>query len=181
MIRVHWVRRITVVILTLSILAMPISINFALAAEVELSFGQGVVLLVSETISPATHIVGQKVLLSVQNDVLVDGQVVIAAGTPATAEVTHSVPKGSVGKPAEIGIDALSTTAVDGTIIPLRGSKVIMGENKQTESLIITLLCCVLALLMKGKDAQIIEGSVVKAEVYGNFKIDVPEPTELTQ
>ena len=170
----QWKRSLVAIFLVFSMLMMPLTVNIALARQVQLSFGQSVVLLVTERIHPSTHQVGQTVLLSVQSDVVIDGVVVIAAGTPAMAEVSRSVPMGSVGKPAEIGIDVLSTTAIDGTMVPLRGSKVVVGENKQTQSLIFTLLCCILALMMKGTDAEIMDGSVVRADVYGSLMIEVP-------
>lgn len=145
----------------------------ALAEEAEIPFGTSVVLRVEDAIHPATHVVGQQVVFIVDQDVLVEGDVVIAAGSAAYGEVTHSQKKGSVGKPAIIGVSVSHVLAVDGTAVKLSGTKLVQGENKQTSSLVFTLLCCVLGLLMQGTDAEIIAGSTITAEVYGMFSVEV--------
>ena len=96
---------------------------------------------------------------------------VIASGAPVVAEVTRSQKKGAVGKPAIIGVTLYSVTAVDGSTVPLMGQKLVEGENKQTESLVITILCCVLGLLQQGGPASIPEGTQLEASVAGNVKV----------
>lgn len=145
----------------------------AKSVEVEVQFGTPVSLRVLETISPVTHRVGQQVILVVDRDVIVDKQVIITAGTQAICEISRAVKQGSVGKAAEISVEASHVKAVDGTVIALKGEKVVVGEDKQTASLLVTLLCCVLALLMKGTKAEIISGSTFDCEVYGGFSVEV--------
>jgi len=161
---------ITMIAWLLSSLIFP---SIAAAIEVEIPFGTVVTLRVEDAINPATHIVGQQIVLIVDQDVKVGDDIVISAGSQAFGEVTQSVKKGSVGKPALIGISVSHAMAVDGTMIALKGTKLIEGENKQTSSLIFTILCCVLALLMQGSDAEIIAGSTITAEVYGSFSVEI--------
>jgi len=148
--------------------------SVALATTATVPIGTRVPLTVNETVTPETHAVGQRVMLSVEYDVKVDGQVVIAAGAPAVGEVSASRKSGAVGAPAEVGIVVRTVTAVDGTVVPIQGTKVVRGASKQTESLLITILCCVLALFMKGEKANIIEGSSIDARVEAPTAVEVP-------
>lgn len=161
---------LTMTVWLLSLLLFP---SVIIAKEVEIPFGTTVTLRVEDAISPATHIIGQQVVFIVDRDVKVGDDIVIAAGAQAFGEVTQSIKKGNVGKPATIGVSVTHAMAVDGTMVALKGTKVVIGEDKQTSSLVFTLLCCILALLMQGSDAEIIAGSTISAEVYGSFSVEV--------
>jgi uncharacterized Zn-binding protein involved in type VI secretion len=143
------------------------------AFSVTVPFGTPVSLRVQERIHPSTNQVGQSVVLVADRDVVVEGKVVVRAGARATAEVTRSTKRGEVGKPAEIAIEAKSVEAVDGTMLALDGTKLVAGESKQTSSLVITLLCCLLGLLQQGEDAEIMAGSLVDATVQGAQTVEV--------
>ena len=145
----------------------------AWAISVTIPVGTRVMLNVEGTISPETHTEGQSVLFACSQDVVVDGKVVIKAGASGIGEVSASTPKGSVGKAASISIRVHSVTAADGSTVPLRGTKTVKGESKQTESLGITVLCCIAGLLMKGEDAAIIEGSTIDGTVLSSVDVDV--------
>lgn len=67
----------------------------------------------------------------VSNDVLKDGKVVIAAGTPVTLNVVSEKRRG-VGKPASITITPISTIDVNGQIVPLSGEpQNATGKNRK--------------------------------------------------
>lgn len=142
------------------------------AKTIEVPAGTTVLCAFSTAIEPSTATVGQRLTLRVVDAVKVDGVVVIEAGAAVTAEVTRSQKKGAVGKPAVIGVTLFSVAAVDGSSIPLTGQKVIEGESKQTSSLVITILCCVLGLLQKGGDATIPEGSQINGTTPGMAKVE---------
>jgi hypothetical protein len=110
-------------------------------------------------------------MLNVVNDLRIGGVVVIAQGATAQAEVVTSKRRGSIGKPAHIGVVLRSVQAVDGTTIALTGQKQVLGEDKQTSSLVITLLCCILGLLQKGGPAEIAAGSTVRGNVVGPVSV----------
>jgi len=163
-------------LLVVSLFSFPfIASNHAVAASVQIPYGTQIPLRVVEDITPETAIVGQKIILKVDRDIEVNGEVVVRAGQDAIGEVTSSTKKGAVGKAAEIGIMIRHVAAVDGTLVPLTGTKLVKGESKQTQSLIITLLCCILALVMQGEDAQIIAGTSVDAMVSTPTTIDIPQ------
>lgn len=144
------------------------------AAKVKLPVGTVVDLVFDAAVTPTTATVGQNVQLRVVSDVTIDGRKVIAAGTMASGAVTLAQKPGAVGKEGQIGVLVKTVTAVDGTVVPLDGSKVVMGENKQTSSLVITLLCCILGLLQKGGAAEIPAGTAVKATVSAPVEIAAP-------
>ena len=143
------------------------------AELVEIPVGTLVTLRVQGTISPATHTTGQTVLFSVDQNVVIDGRPVIAAGATGMGEVSAASKKGSVGKAASISVLARSVNAVDGTVIPLRGTKSVQGDSKTTESVGITVLCCIGGLLMKGEDAQILDGSTIDGYVLSATSVDL--------
>ena len=145
----------------------------AMAETLTLRSGAVVKCTVSEDISPVTTTVGQRITLRVSEAVKVNGVTVIEAGAPVQAEVTQAQKQGSIGKPAIIGISLRSVTAVDGDVIALSGQKVLEGESKQSTSLVVTILCCVLGLLMKGGPASIPAGTNIDATVVSEVQIEV--------
>jgi hypothetical protein len=66
-----------------------------------------------------------------------------------------------------------SVEAVDGSNIALSGTKHVQGENKQTQSLVITILCCILGLIIQGGDAEIASGSSMDATVEMTTTVEV--------
>lgn len=150
--------------------------NIALAAaDIDIPVGTIVLLSVAQTIEPSAVTVGQKIHLNAVNDITIDGIVVIKAGAIASGEITQAVKAGNIGKPATIAITLRSVEAVDGTNVPIQGMKSVVGEDKQTSSLVITIICCVLGLLMKGGEAEITQGSTVEASVASSTVVSIPE------
>lgn len=139
--------------------------------KVQLPVGTVVDLAFDSPVSPTTSTIGQTVTLRVMSPVLVNGATVIAAGAIAQGEVTIAQKSGSIGKEAQIGVMVRQVVAVDGTLVPISGNKSVLGENKQTSSLVITLLCCILGLLQKGGSAEIAAGSAVRATVAAPVEI----------
>lgn len=145
----------------------------ALAVTVDLPVGTVVVGAFNDVVDPATATPGQTVTLSVVNPVVIGGVTVIEAGAPILGEITVAEQRGAVGKPAKIGVTLRHVTAVDGTNIPIVGQKLMEGKNEQTASLIVTILCCVLGLLMKGGAATIPAGSQVQATTMAPAAVNV--------
>ena len=135
------------------------------AAELTIPVGTPVVLQFVETIDPAVVIVGSTVYLTVLSDVTVEGQTAFTAGSTATGVISQAEKAGGIGKPAVLGVTLQSVQAVDGTAVPVSGMMTVEGENKQTSTLVITIICCVLGLLMKGGNIDIPAGSTTDATV----------------
>ncbi len=147
--------------------------SLAVAGTVVVPVGTQITLSFTEVISPEVYQIGQSVSLVVENDVVIDGDIVFAAGAEAAGEVSTSQKKGGIGKPAKIGVTAITVEAVDGTMVAVSGTTYIEGEDKQSTTLIITILCCILGLLMKGGDAEIPAGATLDASVDMEVSITV--------
>jgi len=76
------------------------------------------------------------------------------------------------GQPAKLGIALRTVTAVDGKIIPISASKYTEGEDKQTASLGLGLLCCFLLLFMHGGETTIPAGTLINATTSMMVDID---------
>jgi len=143
----------------------------AIAATTTLRAGTVVTCAFSDAVDPLSVTIGQRITLTVVGAVKVAGVTVIASGAPVQAEVTQAQKQGAIGKPAVIGVRLLSVEAIDGTVVALTGVRVVEGESKQTSSLVITILCCVLGLLMKGGEASIPAGTKIDGTVVAEAQI----------
>jgi|Deesub1362B_J571_1020462.scaffolds.fasta_scaffold04145_7 hypothetical protein len=167
-------RHLLIWILSFTFITTFIHVSDALAKrKVKLEEGTLVILRTTEPINPQVLGVGDIVKLEVAQDVVVDGVVVIKAGTPALGEIVIAEKEGYIGKAGKINIAVSSTKAVDGQKVPLRGHLRREGESKQVESIAISVVLCPLGLLMKGEAAQIPSGSQMKAYVDNTIMVEV--------
>lgn len=162
-------------------------------ASIVISNSTQVPLELSEELSSQTGHVGQSVRLRLMKDILINNQIVATAGSPAYGEITYLKKSGAVGKNGEISIQVKTLSAVDGTLINITGSKSVSGKEHQAASIVLTILCCLLFLIMKGDKAVLPVGTPVDATVLGNQTIrkgivlghgyvpKVLEPTPLPQ
>ena len=151
--------------LTAQIVASTFGLTAAAAATVRVPGGTPVIVQLNETASTENKAMGDNVRATVAADVTVAGTVVIRAGSPVTAVITHLKKPGMVGAPGAIGLDVTAVQGVTGEmirVVPQSASG--EGDNKQTTSLIITIFCCVLALLMKGGHAEIPPGTTLSTQ-----------------
>ncbi|MBN1272321.1 MAG: hypothetical protein JXB26_08625 [Candidatus Aminicenantes bacterium] len=154
-------------------LSLPASGAYA-ALQKTLKEGTPVALSLTQSIDSDMVTMGENVEFVVSRDVEVDGRVVIQAGTRATGTVASVEQRGMLGKPGAIMVTLKSTTAVDGTQVPLRGTISREGKNKQTTALLIGILLCILGLfLIKGGSAMVPSGTEVKAYVDYSVQINI--------
>ncbi len=144
--------------------------------KVEIPVGTVVVLITNTTLSPEHLNIGDTVDLSVVSDVIVDGQVVIAAGAKARGEITASKTKNLIGIAAKIGLAVQSVQAVDGTTIIMSGNKLSEGKSKMVASIGLSLICCILFALMKGGEASLPAGTQIEATVPATTSVTI-QPT----
>ena len=85
--------------------------------------------------------------------------ILIKANTPVTAQISFSKPKGMIGRSGEVTVSDFSTTAVDGSYVPLSGSVSAKPEDKMTMSIVLSVLLCPLFLLIKGDEAVVPAGT----------------------
>lgn len=118
-----------------------------------------------------TATVGDLVKLEVDNNVVVDGAIAIAAGTPVRGVVASVAKAGRMGKSGNISLRVESTEATDGQRVRLRATKT-QTEGDHTGSMIaLTLIVSPLFLLRRGNDVAYQPGT--KVTVYTDEKVNV--------
>lgn len=122
-------------------------------------------------LSSETATVGDQVKLEVDNNVIVDGAIAIAAGTPVRGIIGSVNKAGRMGKSGNISIRVETTEATDGQRVRLRATKA-QTEGDHTGSMIaLTLIVSPLFLLRRGNDVAYQPGT--KLTVYTDEKLNV--------
>lgn len=106
----------------------------------------------------------------VSNDVMKDGKIVIAAGTPVVLDIQSEKHRG-LGQPGTITVRPVSTTDVNGQVVSLNGAeKSDIGKNRRGAAVacgivfgIITFPVGLLFLCIKGGNASIPVGTPMVA------------------
>lgn len=154
-----------------------LSLSFAYpssAKEVNVRAGTNVNLENVSELRASTVNPGQMVDFRVTQDVMVDGQVVINAGSIAKGQVMRADSPRGLGKPGLIEVRIKHVDAVDGTRINLSGGSIYNeGEDRETQALLLGILLCLLFLTQKGKDGIIPAGYDVSASVASNTVVKV--------
>jgi len=86
-----------------------------------------------KTVNSGTTKVGEKVPYRVVEDVMIDGRMVIPAGTEAVATVTEVTSAGPLGRDGRIVIDFGKVASLDGTFVDLRVDQRATEKNKSLE------------------------------------------------
>ena len=129
----------------------------------------------TEPISSKSASQGQRVALTVDENVLVNGQLVIAKGTPVRAEVGEVKGAGMLGKAGKLSLRIESTSAVDGHKVPLRGNKTSEGKGRAGTMVAVAVLVSPVGLLIKGKNVTYPEGT--RLSVYTDEVVSVTVPS----
>jgi hypothetical protein len=124
-----------------------------------------------ETCSSETAKQGDRITFEVLSDITVEGVIVIREGTPVTGSVVKAEPARWLGRAGELIINVEYTRAVDDQKIPLRVSLTEEGEDHLAASVVLTVLCCPLFLLMEGKKAECLKGSKYTVYVAANREV----------
>ena len=125
-------------------------------SEVKLKFAQ--------ELSSKTATEGDKVNFTLDQDVTVDGVVVIRSGSPAVGEVSHAERAGHMGKAGQLSVRIDYVKAGDARL-RLRGTKGREGEGKTGTAVALTVLFGPLGLLKHGKEVKVQEGAPLTAYV----------------
>lgn len=116
----------------------------------------------TEEITSKTASEGDQLTCKVADDVLINGQIVIAKGTLVKGEVATSKKSGFFGRGGNIGIRIESTMTVDNQKTKLRSAKGKAGDDKTGTTVALVVLFGPLGFLKKGKQAIIKPGTVIK-------------------
>ncbi|CAN5539694.1 hypothetical protein BH10ACI2_BH10ACI2_11350 [soil metagenome] len=161
--------------LTSSLIIFCISISYCvlgfandpskLMKSVVIPDGTEISAVTTETLSSKTAQEDDPITFKVDEDVLVDGNIVIAKGTTLKGVVTNAKKSGFFGKGGELNVRVESTQTVDNQKIRVRASKGKEGDNKTGTTIALVVLLGplgLLGLLKKGKNAEIKEGTKIK-------------------
>ena len=127
----------------------------------------------TEEISSKTAAEGDPLTFKVQEDVKIDGQVVIARDTLVKGVVANAKKAGMMGKGGSLGIRVESTTTVDNQRLKLRSSKGKEGDDKTGTTVALVVLFGPLGFLKHGKNAKIKPGTEIKVYTDEEKKVAV--------
>lgn len=159
----------------LLLVASVLSMSFTMRADgVVVNAGTAVTLETASTISSETISPGQIIDFKVRYDVKVGDKVVIAAGSLAKGQVLRAQKAKGLGKEGLVEIQLKSVKSVDGQDIPLGTGNVFQeGESKETLSIVLGVLVCILFLTMKGKNAIVPAGYEATSYVAVSTTVNV--------
>ena len=115
-----------------------------------------------EEISSKTAAEGDPLTFKVVDDLVIDGQVVIAKDSLVKGVVAQAKKAGMMGRGGTLGIRVESATTVDSQKIKLRSTKGKEGDDKTGTTVALVVLFGPLGFLKKGKNAVIKPGTQIK-------------------
>lgn len=152
-------------------LSMMMASTASFAATVDLGAGTPIVVRLVETLSTEIHKTGDDVSAVVAADVIVDNKVVVQAGAAVIATIAHAKKAGAIGAGGNLNIQITGVYAVDGTVVPVVGTKAVAGDDETTGTVVVGVVLCPLALLNEGDKAEIAANSQIRAMTIGTVKI----------
>ena len=151
------------------------SINVPFLAAEMMTINTNTILQVRllQDISSKTAVSGERVVYEVLRDVYLNGKIVFKQGASASGQVLISQPAGRVGGAGNLSFNITSVQAVDETQVPVNISRSIQGQSKMGTSVVVSILCCILGLLIKGEEAVAVQGLVLEVQTSAPISIQV--------
>lgn len=115
--------------------------------------------------------VGDIVRARVWRDVVVEGRVLIEAGAPMITRVSMVKPARIAGRKGDVHLEAVTTTAVDGSEVLLDGGYDKSGKGRKALSWTLAALVAWPLVFIKGKQAVLEPGTVFDAAVQANQEV----------
>jgi hypothetical protein len=119
---------------------------------------------------------GQSVRAQVWRDVIVNGNVLISAGTPIVAKVDQYKHRQIAGVKGSMTIGAYETESVDGQVIQLSGGYHKDGKSRMALSITLGVLF-ILPIFIPGKAAELPSGTIFDAYIEKNWQIELGSST----
>ena len=137
----------------------PAAVTSAARAAVAVPEGTEFSAVTTEKLSSKTASEGDRIALRVDEDVRIDGVVVIPKGALVRGSVSEAKAAGRMGRGGKLNIRIESTTLADGQRINVRSTKAKSGDDATGTTVALTVLFGPIGLLKKGSDAEIKEGT----------------------
>ncbi len=156
-----------------AMLALALFSSMPAHAAVKISEGTEVRLRLLEPLSSATSTQGQRFNLELDDDVRVDGVVVIRRGAKATGTVMSAKKRGFMGKGGELNI-MVDYLLVNDERVRLRANSGNAGDDKVGATVALTVLFGPLGLLKRGKNIELNPGLVIPAYIDQTVELATP-------
>jgi hypothetical protein len=130
--------------------------------DVVIPDGTELSVVTTETISSKTAAEGDPITFKVEEDVTIDGVVVIARGALVKGTISDAKKSGHFGKGGKLNVRIESTQTADKQPIKLRAAKGKEGDDKTGTTVALVVLFGPLGFLKHGKNAEIKEGTKIK-------------------
>jgi hypothetical protein len=155
-------------------LALCATVFAAPAFATKLPEGADVKLRIVDKVTSASATEGQRFSLELDEDVVVNGVVVVPRGAKAVGTVVNARKRGHMGKAGELNV-LVNYLIVGEQHIPLRASAGKEGDSKVGATVALTVLFGPIGLLKRGKDVELNPGTIVAAQV--DQATEVPDAT----
>jgi hypothetical protein len=129
---------------------------------IDIPDGTEISVVTTEMLSSKTATEGDAVTFKVDEDVVINGVVVIAKGSIVKGEVSEAKRSGHFGRGGKLNIRVTSTETVDHQKLKLRASKGKSGDEATGTTVALVVLFGPIGFLKKGKNAEIKEGTKIK-------------------
>jgi hypothetical protein len=155
--------------------AAPVAAQPAAPVEATLPSNTDVLLRLNDQLSTQTSRTGDNFPLTVVNDVMVDGRVVIPAGTRAVGQVTWRTGRGGFGKAGKMEIQ-LRYIELNGRRIPISGFHRQEGDGNTAGTVGAVIGAGIVGgLLVRGSHARIPEGREFTARTVDAIPVSLGE------
>ena len=152
----------------------------ASAELVKVPEGTEVDLQFIDLLSSGTAVEGQRFNLEVDQTVKIDGKKVILAGAKAVGTVVHTKKRGFMGKAGELDIQ-INYVLVNDERLRLRASSGKEGKGRVGATVALTALFGPLGLLKRGKNIEVIPGTVITAYVDETTEVEIPDAESVAE
>lgn len=142
-------------------------------AATKLTEGTEVRLRLLDSVSSATATQGQRFNLELDDDIRVDGVVVVPRGAKALGTVVHAKKRGFMGKGGELNV-MVDYLVINDERIRLRATSGQAGDDKVGATVALTVLFGPLGLLKRGKDIELNPGLVIPAYIDQSVELATP-------
>jgi hypothetical protein len=139
--------------------------------------GTPIKLKLLHTLNSKTVVVDDPLNFAVVEDVVVDGNVVIKAGAPATGRVLRAKPARTFGRGAELRLH-LDHVRAGAVRVPLRSSLAREGKDKTGETVALVMVFGLSGLVKHGSEVEVKEGSKFDAFVDEDTTVAIPRHAE---
>ena len=170
-------RRVVIATLPVALLCLSFAnaVSFATAVQEEIVISEGtpIKVITASEITSKDAKPNDPVSFTVDEDVVVNGQVLVRKGTEAAGSVVNAEKGGYMGKSGKLAVQVESTKTVDGQPLKLRAAKGKEGNDKAASVMALSIISP-LFLFKKGGEAKIAAGTPVTVYVASEkrFRLD---------